>query len=208
MKGLIAKATLSGLLIGFPLSEGHAACEESHRVSDADAQCMTLETWSTGGESLTPRPRPWKEEAPLTKPMQHYVKVKNECPEWGKVVVKVDLENQTDVTWELTDGNWREYAWTEPKRVKSVACCSDLSDLCSKTDVVTVRGCRAQYNESSALDTCQQANVRVSGESCVVTARCESAYHRGRFWSSTVIVDYPETKDLSNCNGTLTVGSC
>ena len=188
MKTLVATAL--GLMLMLPVAESHAACERSKRIEDANAQCMTSEKWSTGG---------WFRR-------QHHAKAKNECPDWGKVVAKVDIQGGTDTTWDLRDGNWREGSWRSPKSVRAVTCCSDLSDLCSKSDVLTPQGCETQYDKSSAESTCQDESFQVRGESCVISAFCKIVAGYG--FNTSITVHYPDTKTLSNCNGVLKAGSC
>ena len=190
MKRFAAMAALSGLLLIVPLSEGHAACERGKRVSDPLARCMKSETWRTSGF--------------FNK--KDHAKVRNECPEWGKVVAKVDIRDGTDSTWTLTDGNWKHGSWRPPSRVRRVSCCSDLSDLCSKSDVLKPQGCEAQFDKSPAAKTCYDKTFEINGENCVINAQCKQI--NKALVRTSINAHYLKTKTLNNCNGKLTLGSC
>ena len=190
MERLTVIAALGGLMMMLPLTNSHAACEYGERISNTQARCMTSERWSSSGFFNNKR----------------HVKVKNQCPEWGKVVAKVDIKGGTDATWTLTDGNWRYGSWRHPTKIRQVSCCKDLSDLCSKSDVLTPQGCETQFKKSSAARTCYDGSFEVNGESCVVNASCKRINQE--FTKTSITAHYLRAKTVNNCNGTLTLDSC
>ena len=189
MKRFAAMAALSGLLLLIPLSETHADCERGKRLNHSNADCLTAQQWETS--------RFFSRKS--------HAKAKNLCPKWGRVIAKVDIKNGTDGTWGLTNGNWREESWRFPKRVREVSCCSDLSDLCSKSDVLTTRGCETQFNRSEANRTCDQKVFAVRGENCVVEANCKRNDESVR--RASITAHYPDTKTIKNCDGTMKLGA-
>ena len=98
MKRLTAIAALSDLLLLISPSQIHAACEGDKRVSSEKAGCLVTRQWRTRGFFST----------------RDHVQAKNLCPQWGKVVVKVDIKNGGDATWTLSDGQWRSGSWGLP----------------------------------------------------------------------------------------------
>ncbi len=107
-------------------------CEKSRRISRDNAECLSGQ-WKN---------RSW--------PKKSTVKAVNECPEWGKVVAKIDIKDAADFTWHLADGSERSKKGFF--RVRDVTCCSDLSDLCNRTDAVTDQGCLARYDPAAVVD--------------------------------------------------------
>ena len=89
----------------------------------------------------------------------------NMCPEYGKVVAKVDLKSAMDRTLHLNDGSQRDGSTIH--RIRGISCCSDIGELCNRSDIVTDAGCVAQFNRvSSAAWTCvdETASAAISGE--------------------------------------------
>ena len=136
-----------------------------------------------------------------------HFKARNQCPDWGEVVVKVAIVGDTDKTWHLTDDNWKEDSVRAPRSVESVTCCSDLSVLCSKSDVLNPIGCKTQFLKSPAEETCTIDNSSAHGEDCQIDASCSSKYDPTRKPTSTK-VHWTQVKNLINCNGSLKLGTC
>ena len=183
--------TAAALLLAAPASQAQVACGPSQRVSDADADCMDSQTWESGGF--------WNRRT--------HFKARNQCPDFGKVVVKVDIEGGTDKTWHLIDGEWKEDSVRFPSTVESVTCCSDLSDLCSKSDMIHPQGCKDEFKKSAANDTCTYTGSAVHGEHCEINAKCESDKSEDRI-PATATLHFLKVKHLQNCNGTLNAPSC
>ena len=190
MDRLTAVAILSAMLLMLPPSDGHASCERSKRINHSKVDCLTAQQWETRGFFSR----------------RSYAKTRNLCPEWGRVVAKVEIRNGADATWGLTDSRWRQGSWAPPKKVREVSCCTDLSDLCSKSDVLTTRGCESQLNRSEARRSCTDRSFAINAESCTVEASCkrdDQSLNR-----TSITAHYTEIETLKNCDGTLTVGSC
>ena len=120
---------------------GHASCESNKRVSLSSAGCLSGEyTNNTSNWGLTKSSTFW---------------AYNACNGWGTVVAKIDLKLATDKTWYLENASQRK--GDADTHVRSITCCSDLSDLCNKSDVLTVDGCTARFEDSPASDDCEVA---------------------------------------------------
>ena len=152
----------------------------------------------------------WKNRGVLKKSPYH---VRNMCPEYGKVVAKVDLKSAMDRTLHLDDGSQRD--GTTIHRIRGISCCSDIGELCNRSDIVTDAGCVAQFNRvSSAAWTCvdETASAAISGENynCTVTARCEGrhdpVFHQYR--TTSITVPWLDLGDVNNCYGNLRRGPC
>ena len=168
----------------------HASCESNKRVSLSSAGCLSGEY-----ENKT---RNWG----LTKSSSF--SAQNTCFDWGKVVAKIDIKVESDKTWHLTDG--LERTGTANNHVRSITCCSDLSKLCSKTDLLTVDGCTARFEESPADDDCDPVaggvSVSVADERCTIIASC------GGTANHTITAEYEHLDEVSFCNGELQVTGC
>jgi len=185
MKKLLVLAALGASLLILPLSDGNAACGKSKRISDADAGCLDGKIIKMGRE--------------------YGYQAQNTCHEWGKVVAKVDIKNGPDKTWHLTTSAIKWGSTSAYRKPRSITCCSDLSDLCSKSDLLTPDGCKTQYQKSPAHGVCRNEDFSVSGENCVVYAECP--YLQGRWFENEVTIHYLETKALFNCTGSLLNGN-
>ena len=101
--GILAVAFLAVALILLPATTADASCSAGNRVDRRDAECLSA--W-------------WKNRGLLKKSPYH---VRNMCPEYGKVVAKVDLNSAMDRTIHLNDGVPRDddmgggIDWTVPK---------------------------------------------------------------------------------------------
>ena len=84
--GVLAVALLAAAFMLLPATTAEASCSTGNRVDHRDAECLSA--W-------------WKNRGLLKKSPYH---VRNMCPEYGKVVAKVDLRSATDRTIHLTDG--------------------------------------------------------------------------------------------------------
>ena len=192
--GVAAIALLAGALLLLPENAEASQCSRSERVDHRNSGC--LYAW-------------WKNRGLLKKsPFQ----VRNQCSEYGKVVAKVDLAWASDRTLHLNndlprDGDTRH-------RIRSISCCSDISDLCNRSDVVTEEGCLARFRQSPASKKCwnASASAAISGDdySCNVSADCEffdwGMQRRQRH--TNITVPWLELDDVNNCSGRLTRGMC
>ena len=146
----------------------------------------------------------------------------DDCHLWGTVVAKVDLHNCSDKTWHLNNADRRR--GSEPCRVDGIYCCKDVGDLCEKSDLVTIDGCRSQFNDSPASDTCYLSGgetytvgstsptpVTWSDENCSFWAKCDYTADDGTTQekqTSISDVHWLDSDDLVNCDGTLKEDSC
>ena len=81
--GVLAVALLAAALMLLPATTAEASCSTGNRVDHRDAECLSA--W-------------WKNRGVLKKSPYH---VRNMCPEYGKVVAKVDLKSAMDRTLHL-----------------------------------------------------------------------------------------------------------
>ena len=190
-----AGALLAAALMLLPATTAAGSCSPGDRVDHKDAECLSAS---------------WKNRGVLKKSPYH---VRNMCPEYGKVVAKVDLVSAMDRTLHLDDGSRRD--GTTIHRIRGISCCSDIGELCNRSDVVTDAGCVAQFNRvSSAAWTCvdETASAAISGENynCTVTARCEGrhdpVFHQYR--TTSITVPWLDLGDVNNCYGYLRRGPC
>ena len=107
--GIPAVAVLAVALILLPATTADASCSAGNRVDYRDAECLSA--W-------------WKNRGLLKKSPYH---VRNMCPEYGKVVAKVDLKSAMDRTLHLNDGLPRD--GDTRHRIRGVSCCSDIGDV-------------------------------------------------------------------------------
>ena len=136
-------------------------------------------------------------------------RVRNLCPGYGKVVAKVDIRGESDRTPHLTDGAERQ--GQSQRTIRSISCCSDLGDLCNRSDVVTEEGCLRRFREvSSAAMSCTEIRTAsiISGEnySCTIHARCRN--RNGVSFPSGITVPFTDLGKVQNCDSYLTSGSC
>ena len=190
-----AGALLAAALMLLPATAAAGSCSPGDRVDHKDAECLSAS---------------WNNRGVLKKSPYH---VRNMCPEYGKVVAKVDLVSAMDRTLHLDDGSQRDGSTTH--RIRGISCCSDTGELCNRSDVVTDAGCVAQFNRvSSAAWTCvdETASAAISGENynCTVTARCEGrhdpVFHQYR--TTSITVPWLDLGDVNNCYGNLRRGPC
>ena len=185
---MVVGAVLLSLAVAGP---AHADCEKGKRISRAEAECLSGE-WTN---------RSW--------PKKSTVRAVNERPGWGKVVAKIDIKDAADSTWHLLDGNERSRRGFF--KVRDVTCCSDLSELCSRVDAVTERGCLAKYRGNSAAATCsgETAVGNIGDLTYTITGRCR--FRRG-VWEymrqTTITVPYLDVGNLNNCHGIYVNGDC
>ena len=193
---LPALAVLTAALMSLPAATADASCSAGNRVDHRNAECLSA--W-------------WKNRGPFRKSPYY---VRNMCPEYGKVVAKVDLRSAGDRTLHLADGFPRE--GDTGHRIQGISCCSDTGALCNRSDLVTDAGCLAQFRRtSSAAWSCmnETAAAAISGDNyrCTVRARCKTgAFHIGRpvYANASITVPWPDLDDVNNCGGVLKVGSC
>ena len=163
----------------------HASCGKSKRMQHRNAECLEASYKNRG----------WLKDS--------YAKAKNKCTEYGKVVAKVDIRHHWDRTWHLNDGDEREYK-NDWQHIRGVFCCTDLSDLCNKSDIVTPVSCGTKFRESPASATCDAGFGVNDKTECVFTAHCNG----GDGETMHLVVAWPDAADLHNCDGTLTAGPC
>ena len=155
--GVPAVALLAVAIILLSATTADASCSAGNRVDHRDAECLSA--W-------------WKNRGLLKKSPYH---VRNMCPEYGKVVAKVDLKSAMDRTLHLNDGLPRD--GDTRHRIRGISCCSDTGALCNRSDVVTDAGCLARFMQvSPAARTCARprAIAAISGENynCTISAEC------------------------------------
>ena len=193
MKGN-AVGAVSAAVAWLPLLAGqvHAgSCEGSNRVRHKDAQCLHAK-WDNDTNWLS----------------HGKVEARNECPEYGTVVAKVDIKNFRDETWHLDDGETKKHN-TQIYNVRHVYCCKDLSDICNKSDRLNEDGCRAQFSHSSADDQCRNVSASVNdNEECVITAECRISRDLDLWDSDTITASWPDTRNIVNCGGNLRLNYC
>ena len=117
------------------VTNAHAACEANKRHSPQNANCLEASHWYHGTSSWT-RIYKWK--------------ARNTCKWLGKVVAKIDVAHASDqtVTLPYGDGDWHEGQVNN--EIRSVKCCTDLSDMCNREDIVTDANCLDRWRESDA----------------------------------------------------------
>ncbi len=86
------------------------------RVSHRDAECLSASWDNYSGTAL-----------------DNTYRVRNMCPDLGRVVAKVDVRHDMDRTRHLPDGIERT-GYTEG-RIRWIYCCSDLSAACNRSDL-------------------------------------------------------------------------
>ena len=142
-----AAALLAAALILLSATAAAGSCSSGDRVNHRDAECLSAS---------------WKNRGLLKKSPYH---VRNMCPDYGKVVAKVDLKSAMDRTLHLNDGSQRNGSTLH--RIRGISCCSDSGALCNRSDVVTDAGCLARFRQvSPASWTCERprAVAVISGE--------------------------------------------
>ena len=148
--GLLAFA-----LIVTVAGEAYASCTGSDRVSRDNAECLS--GW-------------WDNN---TWPQNSTFGAQNLCPDWGKVVAKVDISGASDRTWHLADGSKRRGSTSNS--IRNIYCCQDLGDkMCNKADMVSAASCKTQFEASAADDDCDlDGDPTLDGTtSCVFELTC------------------------------------
>ena len=189
-----AVALLAVALILLPASTAEASCSTGNRVDHRDAECLSAS---------------WKNRGVLKKSPYH---VRNMCPEYGKVVAKVDLKSAKDRTLHLDDRSRRD--GTTIHRIRGISCCSDTGELCNRSDVLTDAGCLARFQQvSPAAGTCRDATATVSSENrtCTIAAECAWADPDDvlfPYMPTGIVIPYPDLDEVHNCGGYLRRGPC
>ena len=194
--GIPTVALLAAALILLPATTADASCSAGNRVDYRDAECLSA--W-------------WKNRGVLKKSPFH---VRNMCPEYGKVVAKVDLRSARDRTLHLNDGLPRD--GDTRHRIRGISCCSDTGALCNRSDVVTDAGCLARFMQvSPAARTCARprAIAAISGENynCTISAECWMTVPPSEFYPympTRITVPWLDLGNVRNCAGHLTRGPC
>ena len=68
--------------------------------------------------------------------------------------------------------------------------------------------CSGAFSESGAAASCTLDSVSVSGHNCQIGASCRSSAGGSFDTTNNVSVSENDARRLSNCSGTLRVGSC
>ena len=200
----LAMLALALVLSGVAVEQAEASCGSSKRVSHRDAACLYAE-WDNSG----------------TWPAQRAdYEVQNLCPEFGRVVAKVDVKNSGDKTLNLDDGSSRG-GTIIGSHVRWIYCCKDLSFLCSRNDVLNPEGCNDQFDDSPADDSCsidESATTYSAGSgdgTCTFSATCDVTVTADDGTTSTEERDVSTTvswhlaDDLQHCgDGTLQTDAC
>ena len=176
--GLLAFA-----LIMVVAGTAYASCTGSNRIDRDDAECLSG-WWDNNS---------W--------PKKSTFGAQNLCPDWGKVVAKVDIKDAGDRTWHLADGDKRRSSTSNT--VRDIYCCQDLGDkMCNKADRVSAASCKTQFEASPANDDCDMdSDPTVDGDvtcrielTCSYTATDGTEYERqsilGVPWSLADDVDF------------------
>ena len=176
------------------VQEALASCGSGDRVAYENAECLTA-WWKNGAfKSLF---------LPFATRGSTY-SARNECEDWGRVVVKWDLKDTSDKTWHLDDGNRRD-GQSSYHKVNWAYCCSDLSDLCNQSDMLTDDGCQNEFNDSTAYsDGCRLESATYvaesSGPHCDISATCPSG---PTSMDTSGTWHFLQVDHLVNCNGEL-----
>ena len=173
------------------------SCERGQRIDHNDAGCLRAE-WDNNTNL-------WSEGK---------VEAQSKCSDYGTVVVKVDRKAATDYTWHLTNNRTRHKS-TGAIDVRGVYCCSDLSDLCDKSEVDD-DSCLDRFRSSSADDTCKNESASIDGlHQCTIEADCETYQQTSlsgdpQTWyeEASITVHWSDVDDLHNCKGELELGGC
>ena len=186
------------------MEEALASCGSDDRVKHNRSECLYAE---------------WENNAFKRWPNTRYGSrfyATNQCSTWGTIVVKWDLINATDRTWHLSHGNRR--SGHSGNKVRSSYCCSDLSDLCNRSDMATVSGCRSKFEESAAYDEGCRLDSGTDGASieddsdgaeqfpCTIAGTCPADDDTST--QTSIRVNFLGLEHLVNCDGTLTLGAC
>ncbi|MCY3754358.1 MAG: hypothetical protein OXG99_09760 [Alphaproteobacteria bacterium] len=182
----------------------YASCSSSNRLTFHHSEC--LHGWWDNND--------WPKKSTFGAQMMEH------CVGWGKVVAKVDLASCTDKTWHLTNTNKRK--GSEACRVRGIYCCTDISDLCNKSDLMSIESCTSQWNKSPASNSCELSGgetytsgstsptpVTWSDENCNFWAKCQYVkpdWTLGEKQASIKDVHWPEADEVYNCNGVLKEG--
>ena len=171
-----------------------AACSKGNRVDHRDAECLSAS---------------WNNRGVLRKSPYH---VRNMCPDYGTVVAKVDLKSAMDRTLHLDDGEERDGSTIH--RIRGISCCSDIGELCNRSDVLTDAGCLARFKQvSPAAGTCTNATAAYSGgnNTCTIAADClwadpDRVVHP--YKHTRILVPFPDLDEVRNCYGRFKPGPC
>ena len=176
--------------------QAHASCGSSQRIDHDDANCLDAgwnnsTDWASNGK----------------------VWARNECPDHGTVVAKVDIKDGKDKTWYLHDGD-KKSEGTSLLNTRNVYCCADKSDLCD-TSEINADSCLDRFRDSSANTTCQDMSASVNGNhQCVFNGECRNFEQVSDTTSfswyepASITVNWHEVEDIHNCSSVLTVGEC
>ncbi len=187
MKWKICHTVSAGVALAVVLLAGQAqaACSGGQRTSHHDADCLDAD-WSN-----------------RSVPIRGKATVQNKCSDIGTVVAKIDRIAGSDWTWHLTIGE--ERSKSSGYKIRGIYCCKDLSEICDTSELSDVE-CAKRYRSSPADDTCQWPTAGYeSPKYCKIEATCETGNGLVR---TSITVDYADTDDLRNCDGTLQVDEC
>ncbi len=172
----------------------HASCGSSNRTSHRSSECLEA-SWKN---------RSW--------PSNTTYSVQNECASWGKVVAKIDIRSKADKTLHLDDAT-RRTGDVGPFRINWIYCCSDISELCNKSDVLTSDNCNDEFSDSPAATRCSidEDETKVDSHKCVFDISCEYTNNSGTEYTlvdDEKEISYPDADILSFCRGILQTTAC
>ncbi len=155
-----AMTLLAALAVGAPSAHADSDlpgdCGNSYRTYHGDAEC--LEGW-------------WRNSRWPDRPTTSY-SARNLCSEYGKVVAKIDRKGIVDTQWTLKNGDKKTGGSTA--KVQNIWCCTDLSDLCNKSDI-TGKKCKDFWEDSEAKDSCSYPSgwyIKVKEKKCALRVQC------------------------------------
>ena len=176
------------------MQEALASCDTNDRMAHGDSECLRA-SWENNVFSK------W-----FVKYGSRF-EARNECSGWGKVVVKWDMDSAADRTWHLNDDNTRN--GHSDSKVSWAYCCTDLSDLCNVSDMLTNKQCRSEFHDSDAHDDGCRLDSGSDGASisddtrgyCDISATCPA--NAGASTKTSGSWHVLKVDQLVNCDGEL-----
>ena len=118
-----------------------SSCDSQYRMDHSDSDCMTA----------------WWDNSPNFNCWGTEGGAQSSCSDYGRVVVKVDLQSHSDLTAHRTNSSKWFYrnCFTD---TRAISCCIDISDLCVKNQVEADDNDKIKYFKSGN-STLQTASV-------------------------------------------------
>ena len=143
MSNMFSRYLFGALVLSFMCSGlAQAACERNDRINMDDAECLSG-SWSN-----------------QTWPNSDNALVRSHCSELGTVVAKIDRKDAADWTVWLSGDDTVVRSGTAGN-IRGIHCCSDLSDLCNKSDIVNPGNCVEQFRASPAFVATNEGEVAI-----------------------------------------------